>query len=86
MSTMFTVKAENQPEVASDEAHGDHLPFLDTSSPLHTQCKLPNYTGKELEGKKGRERKSGGRGRTGGETEGALREARNGCLSKRCWA
>lgn len=59
MSTVFTVKAETQPEVASDEAHGDHLPLSETSSPLHPS-KLPNYTGKSWRVRKG----ESGRGRT----------------------
>lgn len=31
---------------------GDHLPFLETSSPLHP-CKLFNYTGKSWRVRKG---------------------------------
>lgn len=62
MSTMFTVKVDAQPEVASNEAHrgGDHLPFLETSSPLHPS-KLPNHKGKSWRVREGESR----RGRVG---------------------
>ncbi len=62
MSTVFTVQAETLPEVASDAAHWDHLPFLETLSPLHS-FKLPNYTAKSLRVRKGESR--GGRSEEG---------------------
>ncbi len=67
MSTMFTVKVDTKPEVASNEAHGgDHLPFLEASSPLHPS-KLPNYTGKSWRVREGENR----RGKVGEKRRGS---------------